>query len=74
MKIKQFIRQHRRDFIAIYVCEDCGYEHQKSGYDDRNFYDNVVPNMKCVKCGLSRNDMGLEVIQTQTKYPEEFII
>lgn len=37
MRIKEKIDQHRRDFMAIYVCEHCGYEIKGSGYDDANF-------------------------------------
>lgn len=50
MKIKEIINQSRRDFTAIYVCK-CGHEEQGYGYDDRNFHDNVIPNMKCKECG-----------------------
>ena len=46
MKIKRMLNQHRRDFNAIYICEGCGYEEERSGYDDRNFHDNVIPNIK----------------------------
>jgi C4-type Zn-finger protein len=69
MKIKEMISQHRRDFYATYECESCGYiTEKKSGYDDRNFHDNVIPNMKCDKCGKSRNDLGLLGESTPTKY------
>ena len=56
MKIKEIISQHRRDFYAIYVCEHCGDEHEESGYDDANFHQNVIPNMKCPKCGKKAPD------------------
>lgn len=69
MKIKRMINQHRRDFWADYECEGCGHiELDKSGYDDRNFHDRVIPNMKCKKCGKSRNDLGIEGEYTNTKY------
>jgi len=51
MKIKKITNQHRRDFTAIYWCEHCGYEIKGSGYDDDNFHRNVIPAMKCKKCG-----------------------
>ena len=51
MKIKEIIRQYRRDFTAIYQCEHCGCEVESGGYDDTNFHQNVVPNMKCKRCG-----------------------
>lgn len=70
MKIKRMLNQHRRDFNAIYVCEGCGYEEERSGYDDRNFHDNVIPNIKCKQCEKSSNDLGSSVEYTQTRYPE----
>lgn len=51
MKIKKIISQSRRDFTAIYECEHCGDEHEGYGYDDSNFHNNVIPAMKCKKCG-----------------------
>lgn len=51
MKIKIIINQHRRDFTAIYECEHCGFTEKGSGYDDDNFHQNVIPKMKCEKCG-----------------------
>lgn len=73
MKIMQINNQSRRDFRADYECESCGnIERNKSGYDDRNFHDNVIPNMKCEKCGKSRNELGIQEEKTKTKYPEWF--
>lgn len=51
MKIKYIESQYRRDFYAIYECEHCGHEEKGSGYDDDNFHRNVIPKMKCKKCG-----------------------
>ena len=51
MKIKEIESQHRRDFYAIYECEHCGHTERMSGYDDDHFHRNVIPNMKCNKCG-----------------------
>lgn len=78
MKIKEILRQHRRDFRAVYECEGCGEVHTgpngqgSRGYDDRNFHDNVIPNLKCDVCGKSRNDLGIISEPTPTKYPEGF--
>jgi len=74
MKIKEMLRQYRRDFHAIYVCENCNEEYEMSGYDDRNFHDNVIPNMRCNNCGKSRNNLGIEGEYTETRYPEGFQI
>lgn len=51
MIIKKILSQCRRDFTAIYLCEHCGHECESGGYDDRNFHENVIPEMKCSKCG-----------------------
>jgi transcription initiation factor IIE alpha subunit len=51
MRIKRITSQSRRDFNAIYQCENCGNEQKGYGYDDANFHDNVIPKMKCSKCG-----------------------
>lgn len=72
MKIKTITRQHRRDFYAIYECEGCGATMESSGYDDRNFHDNVIPKMVCEKCGKSTISMGGEVERTATRYPEGY--
>jgi predicted RNA-binding Zn-ribbon protein involved in translation (DUF1610 family) len=51
MKIKRKIRQHRRDFQAVYVCGHCGHEQEAYGYDDAYFHENVIPAMTCPECG-----------------------
>jgi len=74
MKIKEILKQHRRDFTAIYICENCGAEQKSYGYDDRNFHDNVIPNMKCDKCGKTRKELNVISEFTETKYPEGYQI
>jgi len=56
MRIKNIISQHRRDFTAIYECEHCTATEMASGYDDDNFHHNVIPRMKCKKCGCAAHD------------------
>ena len=56
MKIKEIPSQSRRDFWAIYECEHCGHTEEGSGYDDDNFHKNVIPSMKCPKCGKTANE------------------
>jgi len=57
MKIKKIISQNRRDFLADYECEHCKHvEKSKSGYDDSNFHDNVIPKMACPECGKTADD------------------
>ncbi len=71
MKIKKIISQHRRDFQAIYICEHCNEEQEKSGYDDSYFHQNVIPNMLCKKCNkISPKDYRA----LTTKYPDEITI
>lgn len=57
MKIKQIISQHRRDFTAIYECQHCGHEERGSGYDDAYFHTQVIPGMKCSKCGKTGGEV-----------------
>ena len=69
MKIETITRQSRRDFYAIYECEGCGNKEKGSGYDDHNFHENVIPNMKCSSCGKSSKELGVDVRPLQPKYP-----
>ena len=71
MKIKKIISQSRRDFIAIYVCEYCGSTEEGSGYDDDNFHRNVIPKIKCNKCG--KTAMGT-YRPLGTKYPAHAVV
>ena len=75
MKIKQITSQSRRDFYADMICEECNHEQKlKAGYDDRNYHDNVIPNIKCQSCSKSRNDIGIISEITQTKYSAHEIV
>lgn len=67
MRIKEITSQSRRDFYAIYECEHCGHTHKSHGYDDDNFHRNVVPKMKCEKCGKAAAE---DYRPMGTKYPE----
>lgn len=70
MRIKQIVWQHRRDFEAIYECPFCGSTEKIGGYDDANFHQNVIPAMKCKKCGKSELDGDKEYRPLSTKYAE----
>ena len=74
MKLIKITSRNRRDFHGIYKCENCGNEEKHSGYDDRNFHDNVTPNWKCKKCGKSTNDLGLKSDFIETKYRDYEVI
>jgi len=71
MKIKTIKSQIRRDFQAIYECEHCGVIQEGPGYDDDNFHRNVIPNMKCLKCG-KKADKNYRPLAT--KYPASAIV
>lgn len=67
MKIQKIVSQHRRDFQAVYECEHCGVTEDGYGYDDSNFHNNVIPEMRCKSCG----ETSLSGYRPMaTKYPE----
>lgn len=70
MRIKQIIWQHRRDFEAVFICPFCGYEEKRKGYDDNNFHQNVIPNIKCNRCNKSELDGNENYRPLATKYEE----
>ena len=70
MRIKQILSQHRRDFRAVFVCPFCGHEEERSGYDDANFHENVVPALKCEKCGKTEKSEDKMYRPLMPKYPE----
>lgn len=73
MKVTKRYNQHRRDLTIDLKCEGCGIEEtNKSAYDDRNFWDNVVPRFKRKGCRKSSTDLGTETERVTTKYPEGF--
>ena len=74
MNIKKIVYQHRRDFKAIYECQGCGHECEGGGYDDANFHENVIPSMRCPKCGESTETLKVDYRPLTTKYPEGYQI
>lgn len=75
MKVIKKYNQNRRDCNCDMECENCGnLEIDKNAYDDRNFWDNVVPNFKCKKCGKSSNDLGIKSETVATKYNDYEVI
>lgn len=71
MRIKKKISQHRRDFRAVYQCEHCNHEIEKSGYDDAYFHQQVIPAMSCPECGKTA-DAGTPT--TRPDVPEHVTI
>ena len=74
MKVIKRYNQNRRDLTIDLECEGCGEKQTRGAYDDRNYWDNVVPNFKCPKCNKSSNDLGTKKEFIGTKYPEGFQI
>ncbi|QMW06391.1 hypothetical protein [Spirosoma foliorum] len=69
MKILKTFNWLRRDFSATFECEACGHQQtDNSCYDDANFYINVIPDMKCEKCGESTNSQGLTPYAVTPRY------
>lgn len=67
MFIKKILSQHRRDFRAIFACQHCEHELEKSGYDDKYYHETVVPDMACPECGKKAGD---DYKPRAPKYPE----
>lgn len=57
MKIKEITYKSGRDYWAIFICENCGHEEKDRGYDDDNYRENVIPNIRCHICDKSTNDL-----------------
>lgn len=75
MIIKEKKKQHRRDFTAVYKCEHCGHTYEGSGYDDRNFHENVLPDRECQECGESSNSKRSdETVTRKPRYPEHLTV
>lgn len=61
MQIVNTFNWNRRDFSYEAKCEHCGHiETHSGGYDDSNYYNNVVPAMKCGNCGESSNSKKVD--------------
>ena len=65
MKITKTYNWNRRDFTYDATCEHCGnIAKNKSGYDDSNYYNNVMPQVKCDKCGESSESKETDAPKT----------
>ena len=60
MKAKNITYRSRNDFKAIFQCEHCNNEFEAWGYDDSNYWLNVIPNAICPKCGINSNGEDAE--------------
>lgn len=70
MHIKKITWQYRRDFRAIYRCENCGHECEDRGYDDAYFHAKVIPDKVCPQCGKTEREIDPNYRPLTTKYPE----
>lgn len=71
MKIKTILSQNRRDFEAIYECENCSHEMKGHGYDDSYFHDIVIPDMVCPQCNCKA---GSDYRPLKPKYDDAITI
>ena len=63
---------NRRNFRFTGLCQHClTVIKDEKGYDDCNFYNNVIPNIKCKSYNESTNSKtsGMPVIIVTPKYP-----
>lgn len=77
MKIIKTYSWNRRDFSFDAQCEHCDHiTKNNSGYDDSNYYNNVVPDMKCEACKESSNskESSLPATITIPKYDPNTIM
>ena len=77
MQITKRYAWNRRDFLFDATCEQCGHVSSNiDGYDDEYYYNNVMPDMKCGKCGESSNSKTTDALQTRVtpKYPAHQIL
>lgn len=75
MRVIKRYNQFRRDLTIDMECEDCGAKDTyEQAYDDRNFWDNVVPSFKCKECGKSSQDLGTETEIMPTKYADYEVV
>ena len=54
MIIQKILSKHKRQgsttFFAIFECENCGSTVNGPGFDDEDFYERVIPTLKCKDC------------------------
>ena len=77
MEITKTYGWSRRDFNYDAKCQHCGNEKKNiRGYDDSNYYNNVVPNMKCEKCGESTNSKECDhvILKNAPRYEANLVM
>lgn len=66
MKVNKIVYQSRNDFKAEFECEHCGHKFEKWGYDDNNYWNNVMPNAICPNCKKNRKNETEEQAKENT--------
>lgn len=75
MKLINDYSWNRRDFYFDAECEGCGNVMKKlSGYDDANYYENVIPNIKCDKCGKSAKELNVPIEPEKPYYDPNIVM
>lgn len=74
MKLIKKIEQFRRDFTGLYECESCKKQVELKGYDDRNWHNKVVTEIKCPNCFNSTKSLRLAIEHVETKYPAALVV
>ena len=75
MRVLRKYNQCRRDCTVDLECESCKHKETHYGaYDDRNFWDNVVPRFKCSVCGETTESLGKGTKYTETKYSADEVV
>ena len=57
--------------VCEYECEHCDYVTEMDAYDDQFYHENIIPKIKCPKCGEVAPD---DYRPLTTKYPEGYQI
>ena len=72
MNIKEITYSSRNDFKAIFTCPLCKHEFKAWGYSNENYYNNVMPNAICPKCG--KNSYGETEEELKARVGRTYII
>lgn len=75
MKLIRKFNQYRRDLDCELECEGCQAKAIVRGaYDDRNYWDNVLPSFSCQVCGKSTNNLSMKPEYVATRYADNEIV
>lgn len=73
MKLVRTTFEHRHDFEGVFKCEHCGHEMRAWGYDDSNFFNNVIPNVQCPHCNLNSHGETFEETKARLGRTHNFL-